>query len=274
MRRARFYARLGLWDLVAADWMKAVELREPDASTDWFLHALLLLEAGDTERYHGLCLRMRDRFGKSTDRFERSDLIRTFSLAATVPADRSNLIRLAEEMERAYGFSAVPAYFFGTMCYRAGQFEEAVRYHRRSLADTSWAWRAINYPTLAMALHQLSQIDAARQELENTCKTLDQWAQEAFHTRNKFVPVAYWWDWVWCQRFYREAHTLIEGSPPPEDPRLRIVRGRAFAALGRQDQAEAEFARAAQLCDAWGKPDEAAKWRKDLAARKAADQKP
>src|SRR5262249_5747040 len=181
-------ARLGLWDLVAADWKAAFELRPPDASTDWFLHALLLLEAGDTEGYRRLCLRMRDRFGPSTHPLEVSDLQRTFSLTA-LPADWSNLVQLGETLERTRGFHPVPAYFMGTLCYRAGRFEEAVRYHRRSLADSSWAWRALNYPTLAMALHQLSQVDAARQELENTRKTLDQWAQEAFEDRNKFVPV-------------------------------------------------------------------------------------
>ncbi len=41
---------------------------------------------------------------------------------------------------------------------------------------------------------------------------------------------------------YREAHRLIERSDPPEGPRLRVVRGRAFAALGWGDRAEAEFA--------------------------------
>ena len=64
---------------------------------------------------------------------------------------------------------------------------------------------------------------------------------------DRFVPVPYWYDWPECQVLYREAHRMIEGSDPPEDPRLRVVRGRAFAALGRGDQAKAEFARALRL---------------------------
>ena len=63
----------------------------------------------------------------------------------------------------------------------------------------------------------------------------------------RFVPVPYCYDWVECQVLYREAHRLIERSDPPEDPRLLVVRGRAFAALGRGDRAEAEFARALRL---------------------------
>ncbi len=46
---------------------------------------------------------------------------------------------------------------------------------------------------------------------------------------------------------YREAHRLIEQCDLPEGPRLRVVRGRAFATLGRGDRAEAEFARALRL---------------------------
>ena len=49
-------------------------------------------------------------------------------------------------------------------------------------------------------------------------------------------------DWHWFRYPF-----LIEGSDPPEDPRLLVVRGRAFAALGRGDRAEAEFARALRL---------------------------
>ena len=44
MRRARFYAHLGLWDLAAEDAKKAYAVREPDAPTDWWHHAILLLE--------------------------------------------------------------------------------------------------------------------------------------------------------------------------------------------------------------------------------------
>ena len=56
----------------------------------------------------------------------------------------------------------------------------------------------------------------------------------------------YWYDWLECQVLYREAHRLIEDRSP-RDPRLVVVRGRAFAALGRGDRVEAEFARALRL---------------------------
>jgi serine/threonine protein kinase/tetratricopeptide (TPR) repeat protein len=247
MRRARFYARLGLWDLAAADWKESFILHEPDSSTDWFHHALLLLETGDEEGYRRLCLRMRDRFRESADRREQLALINTFSLSAAAPADWTDLIGLSEKLERANPYHPVSGYFFGILFYRAGRFEESIRHHRRSLADTTWAWREINYPVLAMALQKQGQQEEARNALANARKTLERWTQEVFNAQDKFVPVEYWSDWPWFQRFYREAHTLIEDSPPAEDPRLVVVRGRAFAALGRREQADAEYARAVGL---------------------------
>ncbi len=98
-----------------------------------------------------------------------------------------------------------------------------------------------------MSLHRLGKADAARPELRNAREALDRWAQAVFVRPDRFLPVPYWYDWVECQVLYREAQRLIERSDPAEDPRLLVVRGRAFAALGRGDRAGAEFARALRL---------------------------
>jgi hypothetical protein len=34
---------------------------------------------------------------------------------------------------------------------------------------------------------------------------------------------------------YNEAYALIHGSPPPEDPRLAVLRSRGLKAIGRTD---------------------------------------
>ena len=40
---------------------------------------------------------------------------------------------------------------------------------------------------------------------------------------------------------------VVEQAPLPDDPRRRILRGRAFAALSRPERAAPEFVRAVQL---------------------------
>jgi tetratricopeptide (TPR) repeat protein len=182
--------------------------------------------------------------------YVRGHVVRACSLAPPPVPEHDRLLRLVPRPapnEDYGGYEWFGYYIRGIAYYRAGAFEEAAHCLRESLAGTNYHARALNFPVLAMALHQSGQADSARKELANARKSLDQWAQDAFQRPGVFVPVAYWHDWVECQVFYREAHLLIERSPPPEDPRLVVVRGRAFAALGRQDQADAEYVRAVGL---------------------------
>lgn len=56
-----------------------------------------------------------------------------------------------------------------------------------------------------------------------------------------------WWDWMSCWLLYREAKTVIDGSPPPDDPKLYVVRARALAALGDNEGAGAACDKALEL---------------------------
>ncbi len=262
-RRGGLYTSLGLWDLAADDYARAFAIREPDTASLWHGNALLHLVSGDEAGYRQVCGRMLERFRGRIDgligpeQVEDKDdvavtrflLVRACVLAPAAVPEYDRLLRLADMSAASEGTEYwVPLYVRGAVCYRAGRFEEAVRLLRDSLSRTREGARTLNFPYLAMSLHRLDKADEARQELRNAREVLDQWAQAVFDRPNWFVPVPYWWyDWLECQVLYREAHRLIERSDPPEDPRLHVVRGRAFAALGRGDRAEAEFARALRL---------------------------
>jgi tetratricopeptide (TPR) repeat protein len=104
-----------------------------------------------------------------------------------------------------------------------------------------------------MAHHRLGQAAQARQALEAAKKALDQWTRERYehqavaweHHRGAtgFWPVE-WWDWLEFQCYYREARLLIDGSPPPDDPRLHALRARSLAGLRWSDRADGEYAKA------------------------------
>jgi tetratricopeptide (TPR) repeat protein len=65
------------------------------------------------------------------------------------------------------------------------------------------------------------------------------------------MPALAWWELLITELRFREATILIDGVPPPPDPRLLFIRGRALATIGRHADAAAGFARALELKPAW-----------------------
>jgi serine/threonine protein kinase/Flp pilus assembly protein TadD len=258
VERGDLYARLGLWDLAAADFAQERELREPDATGRWYLHALVRLYIGDADGYRQACRRMRERFRGTLNPQFATDVIRTCILAPGADADLAPVVELAQNATAHYSGSWYALYLLGTAHYRAGQYEPAVRRLRESLGGTpDWAGRAISYPVLAMAHHRLGQTAEARQALEAAAEAIDRWTRDRYqHQEVKdwmhhggataYWPIA-WWDWLECQLDYREARVLIDGSPPQDDPRLHVLRARAFAGLRWAEKAVPEYDAALKL---------------------------
>ena len=235
MRRSRFYVRLGLGDLAVADSRSAFERQEPDSPQDWSQHGLLLLEAGDIPGYEHVSRRMRERFAASSDQFAIGNLVAVWGQSPSPSPEYPAVVRRLEGTFRDLdiGESGVLPFILGTGYLRIDRIEDAITNLRRALTDTTWRWRAIAYPALAMALYKNGRTEEARQELARARAVLDRWTGEVFDSRNQFVPVQQWRDWLGMQRWCREAHLLIEGVEPPDDPRIRALRERALNALHR-----------------------------------------
>jgi uncharacterized protein (TIGR03067 family) len=91
--------------------------------------------------------------------------------------------------------------------------------------------------------------------LDEAARAIDQWTRERYQSQGYWVqhlgaeavwPVS-WFDWLECQVYYREAKLLIDGTAPPDDPRLRVLRARAFAGLRWSEKAAAEYDAALKL---------------------------
>jgi eukaryotic-like serine/threonine-protein kinase len=257
VERSDLHTHLGLWDLAAADFAGEFELREPDLALRWYCHALLRLYVGDADGYRQVCRRMRERFRGTKLPHFAAYAVRTSLLAPDADAEFARLLEQAQNALATGPADGWVVYTLGLAHYRAGQHEQAIRRLREPLAGVAgWPARAISYPVLAMAHHRLGQTAEARQALDQAAKAIDQWARDMYQSqRGHWVnhlgagaiwPIA-WCDWLECQLFYREAKALIDGSPPPEDPRLRVLRARALAGLRWNTKADVEYAEAMKL---------------------------
>jgi tetratricopeptide (TPR) repeat protein len=243
--RGDLYTWLGLWDLAAADYAREMELREPEATLRWYQHALLRRAVGDEEGCRQTARAMRERFAGTLKDVFAEETVRSSLLVSDPAADLTQLIDLSREAALSRP-SSMP-YVLGTAHYRAGQYDKAVQRLEEALAvQPQWAIRWLSYPVLAMAHHRLGHESEARQALNEAARIADQWTQERYTGQAANWP-APWWDYLECQLLYGEARVLIDRAPPPDDPRLHVLRARSFAGLDWVEKAAAEFDAALRL---------------------------
>ncbi len=259
--RGDLYASLGLWDLASADFGKAMAIQEPDSTMRWYRQALLLLYLGDEPGYDRTRQRMHERFHRTLDINLATELTRTYVLSSNPPADFGPLAQMAREAKIAEPGGWYRLYVLGATQYRHGQFQLAVESLTESLTgDPDWSGRALSLPILAMAQHRLGHIDLARQTLDKAIESQELWTQIRYDAdrgdwRRHWVhnqgasaewPIA-WWDWLEFHLFCQEAWALIHGVQRPLDPRLQVMRARAFASLRKNFTADVEYAKALKL---------------------------
>jgi serine/threonine protein kinase/tetratricopeptide (TPR) repeat protein len=271
--RAELYLRLGLWDLGAADYAEAFKIQEPGSAHFFFVHALLRLYLKDTDGYRQICQRAEQRFAGTAEPMVCNYLNGFYRLSADPVIDRARIVQLAQAALPLGRAPWLPE-GLGLAHYRAGEYEEAIARVREAQAmDPNWETARTN-AILAMAHHLLGgQADLVRQRLEAATKAHNQRIDDIFQKPPGNLGV--WWaNVLYADLIYREAKKLIDGTEPADDPRLAVIRGRALAVLGRDEQAVASFSRAIDLkpalvpawihrADAWGRLGDWAKARAD-----------
>ncbi len=241
MERAHLYTRLGLWELAGADVARSFALQEPGVPWNYHLHAMLRLHAGDAPGFRTVCARMRERFAGTIHFDAATSLVRTCALAPDPDGDPTWLVEVGQSLVGFRPTNPWNAYVLGVAHYRAGQYEQAVQSCHRSLAlNPIWQAQALNGPILAMAHHRLGQDRAAREALDEAARARDRGVREMYQAVVGFWPIA-WWDWLESELHCREAREQLGLPPPPGDPRVRFLRGRALSRVQRYAEAAAEF---------------------------------
>jgi tetratricopeptide (TPR) repeat protein len=249
---AHLYGRRALWQEAAGYLAKAVQ-RMPTEHLQSYILAHLLTQTGDVEGYRRLCRDMLESFGNLRDPKSAPRAGQAALLLPNAVSDRELLARLAE-----IGVQDAPSYVRGfrqvvrgITAYRNGQFTAAIRGIEEGLNNTTQGWgRVTGYCFLAMAHHQLGEVNAARTALDHARAEL-----QGCYPQPDRDELDQWETWLRCQLWRREAETLIEGTAAA-DPLELLHRAKLYAQLGEMDKADAEFASAVAV-----RPNDAEVWK-------------
>ena len=256
-QRGHLYARLGLWELAAADLPRAFDLKEPEIASRWWQLAVASLYINDAACYRRICERMPERFVDTNNVAFACELVRTSVVSRDPGKAPEQWVALQEETVARSARDSWLLYVLGLAHCRAQQNEKAVLCCRESLlSDIKWTSKPLNYAVLAIAYNELGQADDARQALNIADSANDQWMRERCSAgTDPWVmdqgATGKWpidcWEWLEFQVLLREARARLALPSPEPDPRVHLLRGRSFAGLRRFDEAQAEYATALDL---------------------------
>jgi tetratricopeptide (TPR) repeat protein len=196
----------------AAESRKALELTTSDDPNPWFYHACMLVLAGDAKGYRKVCARMVARFGQARDAYTGHCVARVCSLAPEGVPDFARAVQLAEKAAAGQR-NAYHVHALALAQYRAGRFDQAVRFCRESLKiHPNWQGVFCNWLVLAMAHHRLGQTKEAEQWLNKAGQWMDgkglKKGQEYVGPLFGIHPA----DWLEGRVLRREAEGLIKGT--------------------------------------------------------------
>ena len=255
-KRGELYFHIGLFDLAAADFEEAFVL-QPVFSSGWFRHALLRLYIGDTSGYRRICDRMHASVWGTVDPQAAIDLVRTCVLTSEPRGDASSHVMLAEKAIDSQ-FNSDFLFVLATAHYRAGQYDRAIQRLREFTASPLGKLpAAMSYPIQAMAHYRLDQAEESRAAFDSASRARQQWIEQLYSAGKEHWPILLGasgeWpieplDWLEFELHYRECCVLLGQPLPGDDARLRVLRGRAFAALRRhRENADDEYRAALEL---------------------------
>jgi tetratricopeptide (TPR) repeat protein len=232
--RAEQFIHFALLKEAAADLAQAYDLQEPENPWDLMLHALLRAYVADGQGYRDASRRMLERFGELTHPEIRCQVAAVLAFAPDSGGEPSRAVALGEAAV-ADNRLVWRVANLGVEYYRAGEFDRAKAALEESLAIAANWNPPVVQSALAMAHLRLGNTDQASSVLGKARSARDGRIEAMLAAGVGHWPNP-WWEFVQGELIYNEAYARIHGSPPPEDPRLALLRERALKAISRQHE--------------------------------------
>ena len=240
--RGAFFARLGLWERAAADFVRARDLGAPATGAEFLGVPQLFVLTGRGGEYREVARTM----AAAEGRYEQTEL--RGRLAG--PLSRGEAATLATAAERllddvptdvgptTYGREGqiprgVKLYIAGWAHLRAGRPERAIFRLEQAAADRRWQGHRIVSPLLALAHADADQPDEAAEAFAESERTLDRYLTEATERAEELegLPPLPWFDWVEFLLFHRTAAARFGANRDDLTDRLEALRRRTLAGL-------------------------------------------
>jgi tetratricopeptide (TPR) repeat protein len=151
----------------------------PSDPEQWFDLANMVLLGQETELDTRLCAHAFDQAGKLAGNVRAAYVIsRVWALAEEPPPGTARALELAEQAVKS-DTEGCTLHGLGLVCYRAGRYEDAVRYLTRCVTEQpDWAAQVVNYQALALTYHRLGKDDEARRWRAKATEWIDRTAEE------------------------------------------------------------------------------------------------
>jgi tetratricopeptide (TPR) repeat protein len=206
--RGRFHALRDRWRRAAADYARGIEPVASPGTHEYYEYACLLLLVGDKERYGALIRTLSEQVDESKDPRLAYELARACVITDGMTADPKRVIqwaRLAAESATLSWHSHV----LGVAYYRAGDYQEALRWLDDSLERPWDMGRPLNQFAMAMTHRRLGHRERASALLEQSMRTYE--AMESGRVDGAF-PGVFAGDWMSIQIYRHEAEALFGNS--------------------------------------------------------------
>ena len=223
--RVRRLASLGRWDQaarVSGDFLEIHPLGR-------IARAAVLVLAGNRGGYEQHLRQVLDRGGGSDDPLMLMLALRPCVLAQGALADLEYPVQVAERVlagsvPDAANLRGCALYVLGAACFRAGQFDRAVRYCRQSVEECpGWTATMLNWPVLALAYKRLGNVQESRKWLSQAQDLVDRNGRGRLNHNSLLIdPFETVVSWLELMVWLREAEASILYDPIfPADPFAR-----------------------------------------------------
>jgi tetratricopeptide (TPR) repeat protein len=204
--RGRYHALRDRWRAAASDFARGIEPVPSPGTHEYYEYACLLLLVGDKDHYRELIQTLVGPVDETKDPRLAYELARACVITPEMTAEPERVIRWArlavENTPLAWHSHVV-----GAAYYRAGDYEEALRWLGSSL-DSPWnIGRPLNFFVQAMAHRHLGHTERAEALLDEATRLCEEMESSRV---DGAVPALFAADWMTIQLYRREADAVVQ----------------------------------------------------------------